>query len=97
MAVLSSQTEIAIYRVVSQKLDFFSPCWVFVVAHELFSSCSAQAPWLWCAGSRARSLSSCSTQVLKLRPAGSVAPWHVGSSVPDQRSNPHLLHWKADS
>ena len=28
---------------------------------------------------------------------GSVAPWHVGSSFPDQGSILRLLHWKADS
>ena len=29
--------------------------------------------------------------------AGLVSPWHVGSQFPDQGSNPHSLHCKADS
>ena len=54
----------------------------FIVVHELS---------LWHVGCLvvARGLSSCG--------AGSVAPQHVGSSIPNQESNFYLLYYKADS
>ena len=68
---------------------------------QAFSSCGSQ---LWSAGSRVREFTSCNTWAFQLwRMALSipvlslVAPWHVGSQLPDQGLNPCPLHWKRDS
>ena len=76
----------------------------------LFSSCDMQAPGrvgsvvvvlglqsAWALQFAACGLSSGGTQVQQLWRAGLVAPRHVGSQFPDQGSNPHPLHCKADS
>ena len=42
-----------------------------------------------------QAFSSC--RAWALEHAGSVALWHVGSSFPDQGSNPSPRHWEADS
>ena len=70
------------------------------VQSEGFPCCGAQAPGPWASVAAACGLSSCGPRALEHRQyswgMGLVALQPVGSS-PDQRLNPHLLHWLEDS
>ena len=59
-------------------------------ARRLLSNCGARAPEHVGSVVVVHGLISCWS-------AGLGAPRHVGSSFPDQGSNPRPLHWKADS
>ena len=84
---------------------FVVACGIFIAACGIFFCCARALPcntWaslqLWRAGFSlvvAHGLQSAWAQ--QLWHAGLVALWHVGSQFPDQGSNPHPLHWKADS
>ena len=60
-------------------------------------SCGVQAPEQVGSVVVACGLSSCGLRAQQLQCVGLVALWHVGSQFPDQRLNPHPLHWKVDS
>ena len=80
----------------SPKLAVFLYIYIYIERERfMVASGLAVACGIFVAGHRL--LSSCGVWVQYLQLSCLVAPRHVGSSFPDQASNPHLLHWKAHS